>query len=110
MMIFEFWGIFIVLAIIIIICDRKFDLLRDSSKVKPQPYSWSRVQLAWWSVIILSAFITILLETGNIPTLNMSTIILLGISAGTTAMAKAIDVSDASNPRVLRHQDEKASN
>lgn len=107
---FEFWAPFIVLSIAVIFFERRFHMLRDLSQATPQPYSWSRVQLAWWSVIILSAFMGILLKTGNAPTLNESTLVLLGISGATTTVARVIDVSDMTNSTALRHQDCKSEN
>lgn len=109
-MVFQFWGIFILLLAGIIVCDRKFNMLRDISKASPVPYSWSRVQLAWWTVIILSSFTTILLRTGTAPTLHSSTLALLGISAATTAAARVIDLGDLQNVQVFRHQDLRSSN
>jgi hypothetical protein len=86
-------------------------MLRDMTTVnKHQPYSWSRVQLAWWSVIILSCFITIIIVKGTAPTLDISTVILLGISAATTATAKAIDISDAEKNDRIRNQDDFGRN
>ncbi|HEX6427751.1 MAG TPA: hypothetical protein VF008_08705, partial [Niastella sp.] len=85
-------------------------MLRDLSKASPRPYSFSRVQLAWWSVIIISAFTTIMLQTGHAPNLHSSTLVLLGISAGTTAVARVIDLADQQNSLVFRHQDIKTSN
>jgi hypothetical protein len=106
----EFWAPFIVLAVAIIFFERRFHMLRDLSEAAPQPYSWSRVQLAWWSVIILSSFIGILLKTGNAPTLNESTLVLLGISGVTSTVARMIDVSDMTNRTTPRHQDGKSEN
>ena len=107
---YEFWAPFVVLTIAVIYFERRFHMLRDLSQANPQPYSWSRVQLAWWSVIILSAFIGILLKTGNAPSLNESTIILLGISGATITTARLIDVSDQMNINATRHQDSKSEN
>lgn len=109
-MVFQFWGIFILLLAGVIICDRKFHMLRDISKASPLPYSWSRVQLAWWTVIILSSFTTILLQTGIAPTLHSSTLALLGISVATTAAARVIDLGDQQNAQVFRHQNLTATN
>lgn len=102
---YQFWIVFAVLSVAIIICDRKYYMLRDMSSAVPPPYSWSRVQLAWWTVIILSSFIAVFWQEKNVPTLDSSTLILLGISAATTATARVIDVSDQSNPLISRHQD-----
>jgi hypothetical protein len=109
-MMFKFWALFAILTAGVILCDRKFYMLRDLSKANPRPFSWSRVQLAWWTVIILTSFITIMLQTGHAPNLHTSTLILLGISAATTTAARIIDLADQENPQVFRHQDFKTTN
>ncbi|MFM9568682.1 hypothetical protein, partial [Streptomyces turgidiscabies] len=63
----------------------------------PKPYSYGRTQLAWWTLIILSSFIAIFIVKGNLPVLDNSLIILLGISSATTAAAGLIDSSDQKN-------------
>lgn len=93
-----FWLAFAVLGIAVAYCSKKYCMLKDNSTAVKQPYSWSRVQLAWWTVIILSSFIAILFSYNEAPTLTTSTVILLGISAATTAVARTIDVSDAASP------------
>ncbi len=109
-MVFQFWALFAILTACIVLCDRKFNMLRDLSKASPRPYSFSRVQLAWWSVIIITAFTTIMLQTGHAPNLHSSTLVLLGISAGTAAAARVIDLADQQNSLVFRHQDIKTTN
>lgn len=102
---------FAVLSIIMIFLDRKYNLLRDTSTAAVKPFSLGRVQLAWWTVIIMAGFITIILTyQGNIPTFNNSTLILLGISAGTTTTASMIDLSDMSQPNVVRNQNSNGVN
>lgn len=96
-----FWIAFAVLGLGVAYCSRKYCMLKDNSTAVKQPYSWSRVQLAWWTVIILSSFIAILFTYNEAPTLTTSTVILLGISAATTAVARAIDVSDAASPTTI---------
>ena len=120
-MIYQFWLPFVLLWIVILFLDRRSGVLRDISKADPQPFSWSRVQLAWWTVIILSSLIAIIWRDmqvappANIPTLHYSTLVLLGISAATTAIARMIDVNDLTSTPALvvvppRHQDHPASN
>jgi hypothetical protein len=115
-MTYQFWLPFVLFSILIIFFDRKFATLRDLSQANPQPYSWARVQLAWWTVIILSSFIAIVwkdIQTsppGNIPNLHYSTLVLLGISAATITTARVIDVSDKTNPNIVMHQDYPAEN
>lgn len=89
----RFWVIFGVLFLLVFFFDRKCMMLRDISSANKKPYSFSRVQLAWWSVIVLASFISILFF-GDIPTFHQSTLILLGISIVTTAAARITDISD----------------
>ena len=106
-----FWIVFPALLLAVIMLDIKFDMLRDSTTIaKPKPYSFARVQLAWWMTIVLASFITIILCGYGIPTFRESTLILLGIGTGTTAAAKVIDLSDQSKTGLLRSQDENGRN
>ena len=86
-------------------------MLRDISAAPKgkKPFSFSRLQLAWWTVIILSAFISILIAKGVSPTFHESTLILLGISSATTATARIIDRSDQTT-KVNRSQDQDSEN
>jgi hypothetical protein len=105
-----FWLAFAVLGIAVGYCSYKYCMLKDNSSAVKQPYSWSRVQLAWWTIIILSAFIAILFSYNEAPTLTTSTVILLGISAATTAVARTIDVSDAASPATVAVPPAESSN
>jgi hypothetical protein len=116
-MVYQFWLPFAILSILIIFFDRRFGTLRDISSSNPQPYSWARVQLAWWTVIILSSVIAIVWKDiqvappGNLPSLHYSTLVLLGISAATTTVARAIDVGDMAGSTITtRHQNLPAEN
>jgi hypothetical protein len=102
-----FWVIFAILAAAILFCDKKYSMLRDMSTAAKKPYSYSKVQLAWWTVIIFTSFICILAIQG-IPSLDQSILIVLGISAATAAAARVIDVSDDLNK--TRHQNQDGSN
>ena len=105
-----FWLIFIALLAIVIYFDVRYSMLRDISSANRKPYSFARVQLTWWSVIILASFITILAVKGIAPTFDTSTLILLGISSATTAAARIIDRSDQSNPNITRTQNQNSEN
>jgi hypothetical protein len=110
-MIYQFWLVAAVLSAAIIFFDRKYCMLRDMSKTSThQPYSWARVQLAWWTVIVLSSFTAIFWSLGVTPTLYTSTVILLGISAATIATARVIDLSDQEAGHTIRHQDSFGKN
>jgi len=92
-----YWVTLLLLVAIVILTDRKYGLLRDVSTAKKPPFSFARVQLTWWTLIILASLISILLATGQMPTLDSSTLILLGICSTTLATATAIDLSDQSH-------------
>ena len=92
------------LFLIVAYLDVRYGMLKDISTADKKPYSWSRVQLTWWSIIILSAFIAILFSKGIAPTLQSSTLILLGISSATTASARVIDRSEQNNANRSQNQ------
>jgi len=98
----QFWYAvcFFVLAILVILLDHFYGMLRTPNTAVNKPYSYSKVQLAWWTVIIIAAFAAILLVACDVPVFDQSTIILLGISAATTTASKVIGLSDQSNPKV----------
>ncbi|MCW3126623.1 MAG: hypothetical protein JWO03_2281 [Bacteroidetes bacterium] len=85
----------VVLLGVAIALQLKWHFISDNSTAVPRPYSFARVQLVWWTFIVFAAFITILIATGEIPTFNESTLILLGIGILTTGTATLIDISDS---------------
>src|ERR1700761_3116396 len=104
-----FWVVLLLLFALVFFFDKKYAMLRDNSTVAPRPYSFARVQLAWWSVIILASFISIFIGTGYIPTFWPSTLYLLGISSATTVGATLIDLSDQTNPNITGLAQDTAS-
>jgi hypothetical protein len=83
------------------------DVLRDPVQApygaRP-PYSLSRTQAAWWFFLILASYLLIGMVTGDFFTsITGTTLILLGISAGTAAGSAFIDASKSS--RVSNAQD-----
>jgi hypothetical protein len=107
---FYFSLVFLLLLFLIILFDRKYFMLRDVSTAATRPYSYSRVQLAWWTIIILTSLISVILRTNAIPTFDSSTIILLGMSAATTASAAFVDISDRTKFDGACHQNVKGEN
>ncbi len=106
----------VILIEIIFIFDVAFNkksklrpIIKDSSSqedVNKKPYSFSRTQLLWWTVIVITCFVINMAITGNIDGIIVgSSLVLLGISAGTTLAGRVIDnsQSDASDQT---HQDE----
>lgn len=84
-------------------------LIKDQSSqedVNKKPYSFSRTQLLWWTVIIITCFVTNMAITGNIDGIIVeSSLVLLGISAGTTIAGRVID-NTQSGASERTHQDE----
>ncbi len=69
------------------------NILKDVSLVKNKPYSYSRVQMMFWLVIIVDAYMLAYGWHEDIVALNSSCLVLLGISAGTAAAGRVIDNS-----------------
>lgn len=110
------WGIFILILASIFFL-RKTGLLKDSTTVindkSKQPYSFSRVQIAWWTVIIIGSFIYLyalqykFLTSGFINLFSTSALALLGISSATTAIGRIIDTNQEQST-TLRNQDQNS--
>ncbi|MEA2564021.1 MAG: hypothetical protein QOH06_5525 [Acidobacteriota bacterium] len=99
--------IFAVFLIGFFLLARRSDLLRDPVKApygaRP-PYSLSRTQAAWWFFLVLASYLLIGMVTGDFfTTITGSTLVLLGISAGTAAGSAFIDASKSS--RISNAQD-----
>jgi hypothetical protein len=89
----------------IIVLQLKYGIVSDNStSTIKKSYSYSRVQLAWWTLILLSAIIAIIFKTHNLPQLWQSTLVLLGIGSLTTASGRIIDISDDSSAAVAQNK------
>lgn len=84
-------ALFVFLAFLL---QQKFSIICDTSTQTPKTYSYSRLQLLWWTFIVFSSFITIVIASGQMPVFDSSTLILIGIGAATTATARITDISD----------------
>lgn len=101
-----YYLILAVLAILVILLAIKTSLLKDSSTLSlaESPYSLSRSQLAFWTVLILGSFVYVWLnDAGDVPELNNVNLILLGITVGTTATGRLIDDSQKTNPNLSQN-------
>jgi hypothetical protein len=81
----------------------KTEIIRDPSASEKHPFSMAKSQLAFWTLIVIFSFLYLWIITGVAPFIGGSTLILLGISIGTTLGAKVID---ASQKDMERHQDQ----
>lgn len=106
-------GFAIGLLILLFWLARTTNLLRNtvsSAATGKRPYSLSRVQLAFWTFIILSSFFYIYVATGEAGILNNTALFLLGISSATAAVAQVIDTNDARNTDLRASPNNKGGN
>lgn len=93
----EFVGYLIGLLLMILVAAylaRRTTILRDRVPgLAPEqaPYSLSRFQLAFWSLLVISAYIFIWLITEELDTITGSVLTLLGIGSATALGATVID-------------------
>jgi len=78
------------------------NLAKSMGITNPKPsFSLGKSQLAFWTVIIVSSFIFVYISANPqkfiSPVLDAVNLTLLGIAAGTTILAKAIDNSQQNN-------------
>jgi hypothetical protein len=88
-----FYALLVFTSGVIILLDIKYEALRDdcNDSVKNSPYSFSRVQMSWWTILIFSAFTAASIATRQLPNLDPSLLYLLGISGGTNLFSRIID-------------------
>ncbi|TND07880.1 MAG: hypothetical protein FD123_2870 [Bacteroidetes bacterium] len=99
---------FLVVGSGVLLMDK--DALRDSCTVNgAKPFSFSRVQMWWWTFIILGCYLGIYATTGEHWSMNQTCLILLGISGVTTAGARMIDNNQTNDANTTRHQDSHVS-
>jgi hypothetical protein len=88
------WLAFILTAIIVAgsiwLCVRS-NILRDPGTAARPPFSFSRVQLLWWVLIIAFCFLQEYGSEFTLPQLNPTCLVLMGIGVGTKALASVID-------------------
>ncbi len=87
--------VLLLFLVVIIFLQKKYHLLADSGiNAANRAYSLSRTQLVWWSYIVLSTIVAIVIGSGKLPKLSESTLVLLGIGALTTISSRLTDISD----------------
>src|SRR3954469_21475966 len=79
----------LLLGAIAVLLDK--NALRDKSSASPKPYSLARVQLWWWTVLIIAAELWGFWLTQRIIELNQTAVTLLGISGATTIAGRLVD-------------------
>jgi hypothetical protein len=86
----------LVLATGVVVLSIKKPLLRDPAAgvadFTKRTFSLGKSQLAFWSILIVGGYLYLFFATGQFFTiLNNTAFILLGVSAGTSALAAAAD-------------------
>ncbi len=81
-----------IIIVIVIVCfgflvKRNSFLKADGS----DKYSLSRTQMGWWTIIVICSYIALWSDSGILVELTPDTLILLGISSVTAAVAQTID-------------------
>lgn len=82
------------------------EALRDESAAKKKPYSFARVQLLFWTAVVIGSWLLVWALNGTFWDFNGTCLTLLGISGATTIAARVIDSRDISDPEIRRHQDD----
>jgi hypothetical protein len=85
---------------------------KDGKQMKSQysPFSYSRSQLLWWTLIVLSCYIFFFGATSVLIPLNVTSVLLLGFGALVYASGKLIDNAQIDKGRGDRNQDQGAQN
>jgi hypothetical protein len=65
-------------------------------------YSLARTQMAFWTVLVVAAFLLIFSVTDSTPTIPAKVLILLGVSSVTALGAVAIDANPPGGPQPVR--------
>ena len=101
------WLLAAIIAVVVIgvfLAGKYTDMLRDGPALGPirQSYSLARVQMAWWFVLILLAYVFVWLITGDRDTIPASLLGMMGISAATAVAAVAMTSGTTSRTDSLR--------
>ena len=97
----------IILFILFWVHDKLPGLLKDQSTAEPnkKPYSLSRTLLFLWTLLCIFGLCYVGIKTGELPKIDSSTLILMGIAAGTSLAGRSIDNLQANNAQFKRIQD-----
>src|SRR4030095_9198941 len=119
------WALFFVTLLVIVLMwttailyARNDSLLKDvcfdkeGKQMKSQysPFSYSRSQLLWWTLIVLSCYIFFFGITSVLIPFNVTSALLLGFGALVYASGKLIDNAQIDKGRGDRNQDQGAQN
>jgi hypothetical protein len=84
--------------------DPKTNILRP---VKERPYSYSRVQMFWWTIIVLTCYVAFYFFSGNLVAITPTIVLLLGGGLVTSILGTTMDnnqIQQNNTPVPIRHQ------
>ena len=85
--------------------DPSYDKNGNLRNPKDSPYSYARVQLLWWTLIILTCYVFFFGVTGVLMPLNVTAVLLLGFGAIVYGTGKIIDSRQVTENKGNRTQD-----
>jgi hypothetical protein len=89
---FFYAGLLLIIGFIIIITNHKYGMLRDKATAGIiAPYSYSRVQLAWWIVIFLASFFATMFIKQKFPNIDPSILMLVGLTGVISASSSVVE-------------------
>ena len=92
-----------------LIRDPSYDANGNLRPIHKRPFSFARVQLLWWTLIITISYVYFFGITGILVPVNMTTAVLLGGGVLVYAGSKLIDNKQIRDAGGLRHQDGDAT-
>ena len=98
----SFLTFLVLTAGLLIVLVRRTSLIRRSGSGRSGPYSLARLQMAFWSYLILASFVFLWLMTSEVDTINGTALMLLGINGGAGIAAWMIDSSRSPTSRQSR--------
>ena len=109
--------VLILLFLVLAMNKGGLEFLRDDigSKRMPAgftaPYSLSKTQFAFWTIVVLFCFFYVWILKGTTIEITGNVLALLGISAGTNLGGKLLDQKDIRDPQIRhRHQEDNDTN
>ena len=100
-----FFGLLAAFVALVVVLSGRTSLIRRAGRSPTgslAPYSLSKTQQLFWTVLVLGAYLFLWVVTGEVDTLTGSVLALLGVSTGTTLAAWMIDSSRPSSGAVSR--------
>lgn len=93
-----FYVLYVILAFCVYKLCQKRELIKTTLPSGSTVFSLSKTQLLLWTMIVVGSYIYIWIITLDLPTIDGSVLILLGISVGTSTISRGLDNSNFQKP------------